>query len=88
MTKIEALRLVNQERVRQNAKWGFPQDNTPFEWVSILTEEVGEFAQAMNDALLGKAGNGNMTKALQEAVQVAAVAVSIVEHLGGEEIKP
>jgi hypothetical protein len=50
------------------------------EWNSILTEEVGEFAQALNNALLG--GDGNLEKALKEAEQVAAVAISIVEHLG------
>ena len=79
----QAIQRVIKERNRQDAKWGFPQHNTPFEWLSILTEEVGEFAQALNNALLG--GDGNLEHAMVEAVQVAAVAVSIVEHLGKED---
>jgi NTP pyrophosphatase (non-canonical NTP hydrolase) len=83
ITKAEAIQRVIKERNRQNEKWGHPQNNTPFEWLSILTEEVGEFAEALNNALLG--GDGNLEHAIHEAVQVAAVAVSIVEHLGKEE---
>ncbi|MFA5526942.1 MAG: hypothetical protein WC992_08965 [Acholeplasmataceae bacterium] len=83
VSREEVLRRVIQERIRQDSKWGFPQRNTPMEWVSILTEEVGEFATAMNDALLGKHADSNLTKALEEVIQVAAVAISIVEHLDG-----
>lgn len=80
ITRSEVIQRVLKERDRQDTKWGFPQRNTPMEWNSILTEEVGEFAQALNNALLG--GDGNLEKALKEAEQVAAVAISIVEHLG------
>jgi NTP pyrophosphatase (non-canonical NTP hydrolase) len=75
----QAIQRIIKERDRQDAKWGFPQHNTPFEWLSILTEEVGELAEALNNALLG--GDGDLEHAMVEAVQVAAVAVSIVEHL-------
>ncbi len=81
MDRVLVLKLVEQERDRQNQKWGFPQNNHPFAWSSILMEEVGEFSQALNDALFS--GNGNLTHALTEAIHVAAVAISIVEHLGG-----
>ena len=83
ITKAKAIQRVLKERTSQNEKWGYPQDNTPFEWLSILTEEVGEFAEALNNALLG--GDGDLGHAMVEAVQVAAVAVSIVEHLGKGE---
>ena len=83
ITKAEAIQRVLKERDRQDAKWGYPQDNTPFEWLSILTEEVGELAEALNNALLG--GDGDLEHAMVEAVQVAAVAVSIVEHLMEED---
>ncbi len=78
----QVLELVREERRRQDKKWGYPQKNTPFEWISILTEEVGELAQATNDAFMGGKGTCDMTKVRTEAVQVAAVAVSILEHLG------
>jgi NTP pyrophosphatase (non-canonical NTP hydrolase) len=79
----QAIQRVLKERNRQDVKWGYPQNNTPFEWLSILTEEVGELAEALNNALFG--GDGDLEHAMVEAVQVAAVAVSIVEHLGKEE---
>lgn len=82
--KADAMVAVFAERNRQNEKWGYPQDNTPFEWLSILTEEVGEFAEALNNALLG--GDGDLGDAIVEAVQVAAVALSIVEHLSKEDV--
>jgi len=80
--RVEAIKKVIEERIRQNQKWGYPQQNTPFEWLSILTEEVGEFAEALNNALLGQCPlPGGMERAIDEIIQVAAVAVSIIEHL-------
>jgi NTP pyrophosphatase (non-canonical NTP hydrolase) len=79
ISRNEVIEKVIAERDRQDAKWGFPQRNSPFEWVSILTEEVGELAEAINNSLLG--GDGDMTKAIEEAIQVSAVAMSIVEHI-------
>ena len=56
--------------------------NSPFEWVSILTEEVGELAQATNDTYLGEYKHPyDMNDIRQEAIHVAAVALSIIEHL-------
>lgn len=82
-TTEQVLRDVGLERQRQNIKWGYPQVNDPFQWVSILLEEVGELAMAINDTYIGKNPNGNVSQVLREAIQVAAVAVSIVEHLDG-----
>lgn len=78
----QVLELVREERRRQDEKWGYPQKRTPFEWISILTEEVGELAQATNDAFTGGKWTGDPDRVRAEAVQVAAVAVSILEHLG------
>lgn len=36
---------VAGERVRQNDRWG-SQSHGPFVWLAVLTEEVGEVAQA------------------------------------------
>ncbi len=84
ITNMEAVTKVIAERVRQDEKWGYPQNNTPFEWMSILTEEVGELAEALNDALLGPNANKDLSQAITEATHVAAVAVSIIEHLSKE----
>ncbi len=83
-TQENAIDLVIAERKRQNEKWGYPQNNTPFEWVSILTEEVGELAQATNDAFMGQIKSNQTDKIVREAIQVAAVAVAIIEHLSKE----
>jgi NTP pyrophosphatase (non-canonical NTP hydrolase) len=60
------------ERDRQMAKWGI-QTHSMYKWLAILTEEVGEFAEptlgTSRDALRG------------EAIQVAAVALAIVEFI-------
>lgn len=84
ITRQQAIDLVNKERDRQDEMWGYPQSNHPIEWVSILAEEFGEFAQAVNQAMFG--GDGDLTHALEEATEVAAVALAIVEHLTGEVI--
>ena len=42
ISRDEVFEMVAKERDRQDAKWGFPQHNSPFEWVSIVTEELGE----------------------------------------------
>lgn len=65
------------ERTRQDDKWGFPQENTYCEWSSILAEETGELAKELNELNFGR---GDVDKMLCEAVQVAAVALSIMEH--------
>ena len=85
-TMLEAVDKVIAERIRQNEKWGYPQNNTPFEWVSILTEEVGEMAQATNDAFMGQIKSNQTDKIVHEAIQIAAVAVAIIEHLSKEKV--
>lgn len=65
------------ERERQDRKWGTPQENTYCEWSSILTEEVGELAKELNELNFGR---GDKTRMEAEAVQVAAVALAILEQ--------
>lgn len=77
---------VIQERSRQDEKWG-EQNWDPFQYMSILTEEVGEAAQAANDAntwkqkLPYKFDLDDLSKYRKELVQVAAVAVAAIECL-------
>lgn len=68
---------IEKERRRQDTKWG-PQNHSPLEWLSILTEEVGEVAKAINEAHWGGAP---LTEYRAELVQVAAVAVAAIESL-------
>jgi NTP pyrophosphatase (non-canonical NTP hydrolase) len=66
---------VKTERQRQDAKWG-EQNHDPFAYLAILTEEVGEAAQA---AVQARFEGGDPARFRHEIVQVAAVAVAIVE---------
>lgn len=69
---------VLAERQRQDAKWGAVRYHTWPEWITILTEEVGETAQEALNAHF----NGKPVDDLRaELVQVAAVAACIVEHI-------
>lgn len=71
----KALEDVLSERARQDAKWG-EQNHDPFTYLAVLTEEVGELAQAALHARFG----GHAADGLRmEAVHTAAVALAIVE---------
>lgn len=72
-----ALQDTLAERCLQDAKWGV-QNHDPITWSAILTEECGEFAQA---ALHHRFGGPAAAKLRNEAVQVAAVALAIIECL-------
>jgi NTP pyrophosphatase (non-canonical NTP hydrolase) len=76
MTAAEkALADILAERDRQDAKWG-EQNHDPFTYLAILSEEIGEFAQA---ALHLRFGGEAQSKFRDEAIHVAAVALAIVE---------
>lgn len=68
-----ALRDLIDCRKAQDAKWG-QQDHAADKWVSILAEEVGELAKAVND----RAPDGECR---DEALDCAAVAIAIVEAI-------
>lgn len=68
---------VLAERERQEQKWG-EQNHDPFTYLTILCEEVGECSNA---ALETRFGNANIDDLRTELIQVAAVAMAIVECL-------
>lgn len=71
------LHEVEFERHRQEATWG--EQNLPAaEYFMILAEEVGEVAMAINEKKLGTV---NASDVREELIQVAAVAVAMVESL-------
>jgi NTP pyrophosphatase (non-canonical NTP hydrolase) len=82
---IEGLLDILDERVRQQQKWD--PDGVPGQWslstaerVSILTEELGEVASAVND--------GDPIGARAELVQVAAVALRWLESFRSDDFRP
>ena len=68
--------LVMNEHGHQLDKWG-AQRCSPFEWMTYLTEEVGELAQKISDHAYGREVTEN--EVLTEAIQVATLALKIAE---------
>lgn len=88
----DILAEVAQERVRQNNKFG-PQNHSPMEWLPILMEEVGEAAKAALEPHFQAKGYAdkydgtmNLFEFRKEMIQVAAVAVAMVESLDRNEL--
>lgn len=75
-----ALSSILEERRRQTDKWG-EQNHTLGNWGLILMEEVGEWSEA---ALHTQFGGPKAEGLRKEAVQVAAVALQIVQWLDGQ----
>lgn len=72
------------ERKRQTILWGIQSFDDPIKWLGILTEEVGEVAQAINETTLKNATKkekGGLENIKKELVQVAAVAISAIEDI-------
>lgn len=69
--------LVAAERVAQDKKWG-EQNHHPAEWLSILMEEVGELASAVNCYEWGYEKQ-RAFELEKELIQVAAVAKAMWE---------
>lgn len=82
----DVLAEIEFERDRQDQQWGDQSHHPDTTWLAILTEELGECAQAvLHDQFGGKAA-GTLR---DELVQVAAVAVAWIEAVdkraaGGE----
>lgn len=68
----EMVWLENDLQVR---KWGI-QTRTPFEWMTYLTEEVGELAKAINEVQYREEV---ARKVIKEAIQAATLALKIAE---------
>lgn len=74
---------VYAERERQHAVWGKQRLDYPV-WLTVLMEEVGEAAQAVL-AYRVMADQLRLQHLRAELVQVAAVAVQIIEHIDIDE---
>lgn len=88
----KVLQEIREERMRQNNKFG-DQSHNPIEWIAILTEEVGEAAkEAVDHHFKYPVNKGDNPPNIfdqkmrlrdyrKELIQVAAVAVQMVEDL-------
>lgn len=79
-SRSEIYALFDQERARQDIKWGSGRHLHPQTWMTILTEEVGESAQ---EVLADEAD-----KLKTELVQVGAVVVAWLEDIMGVKDYP
>ena len=73
----EAIRLVIKERFAQDNKWGV-QRHSYLLYRAILGEELGEADQAFLQTHFG-GEHGGFDALVKEMVQVAAVAVAMIE---------
>lgn len=78
---VDAMHDVLEERIRQNVCWG-EQSHPPSAWLSILLEEVGEVARAVNKLTFGPGSHLPLYWEEYEAevAQVAAVALAMLAH--------
>jgi len=74
---------VFAERVNQEVKWG-EKNHDPYRYSAILMEEIGEFCQATLQTQFG-GEKGGIIRMRCEAVQIAAVALAIIECLDRNE---
>lgn len=78
LERIALLKDVLNELNRQDELFGCQDNVHPFEWMSILSEEVGELAEAINETFsehIRHIERGGLHNIRNEAIQVAAVAI-------------
>ncbi len=76
--RLRRAKAILDERDRQDDKWG-PQDHSLYKWNTILMEEVGELATACLE-YYDKPCEEAAEAWRKEAVQVAAVALAMMEQ--------
>lgn len=85
MDRTSIYRDVDAERDRQERKFGRQVHSWPV-WSAILTEECGEVAEACLQVEWQEPGG--LEHLREELVQVAAVAVQMIEKLDAREFIP
>lgn len=87
-TRDHIYTAITAERESQDAKWGEQFHSMPV-WSAILTEECGEVAEASLKTHFH--GEQHIDHLREELVQVAAVAVHMIEKIDSgdwERVKP
>lgn len=87
---LAVFREVVRERLRQDELWG-EQNHAPAIWLMVLGEEVGEATRDALEAWVSGSewAGATHTRLLRyrtELIQVAAVAVAMVESLDRNEL--
>jgi len=77
MLRNEIFKRIQHKREEQDIKWKQRPHSFPF-WVTILAEELGELAKAV---LEDKLKPSDLCDIEDEAIDVAAVAVAILEQI-------
>tara|TARA_B100000902_G_C26876316_1_gene700327 strand:- start:82 stop:318 length:237 start_codon:yes stop_codon:yes gene_type:complete len=72
MEKKDVIKLILEERLKQDSKWG-EQNHNVYKWLAILGEEVGEVNKAVLD--------DNYDEIITELIQIGAVTVAMIESL-------
>lgn len=67
--------MISAEGDKQVKKWGI-QNRSPFEWMTYLTEEVGELAEKISEH---EYRDGFSVDVVREAIQIATLAAKIAE---------
>lgn len=79
--RLQIFELIAEERNRQDKKFGV-QNHHPFAWLAILGEEVGEVNKAALETEFNYDGcDRDFTNYKTELVQVAAVALAMIENM-------
>lgn len=81
--RYQVLLDIESERTKQNEKWGKQNHDYPT-WMTILVEEVGEVAQAMQTER-GWGKESDADDLYTELIHVAAVATAIAEQVKENE---
>ncbi|GAB3278403.1 MazG-like family protein [Larkinella harenae] len=82
----DVLDEVANERKRQEEKWG-QQNHAPVYYNAILQEEVGEVAKEVVEYTFAEPGVPRLQNIRKELVQVAAVAVAMIQSLDRNELR-
>jgi NTP pyrophosphatase (non-canonical NTP hydrolase) len=84
--QLDYLFSITEERENQIKKWGV-QNHTPIEWIAILTEEVGEVSKEALEFHFKRFydDTGQLERYEKELIQVAAVALAMLESYGRNE---
>jgi NTP pyrophosphatase (non-canonical NTP hydrolase) len=84
--QLDYLFSITEERENQIKKWGV-QNHTPIEWIAILTEEVGEVSKEALEFHFKRfyEDTGQLERYEKELIQVAAVALAMLESYGRNE---
>ncbi|EKO04744.1 MazG-like family protein [Leptospira interrogans] len=78
--KEKIIQEILGEREKQDQKWG-EQNHNPIEWCAILVEEVGEVSKAALETHFKYDGKNDLSEYREELIQVAAVALAMIECL-------